>query len=405
MFAAVGEGLREHDRAYPGDPGGRQPVHTVYVPADRFRATTVAAYGAEALRLLDTHAPDDASFPEAFGVPAALASAVRPRVAEKLRREPVEDLRVDFEDGYGVRPDDEEDRDAARAAATVIALMRGAAAPPFLGLRVKSFADGRHERSVRTLDVFLSTLLEGGPQLPGGFVVTFPKVVATEHVAAFVRVLAALEQALGLEPGVLLFEVQVETPESVIDRHGRVALRAIFEAAEGRLAGAHFGVYDYTAALGLPPSEQRLDHPACDFARHVMQVALAGTGVRLSDGSTNVIPAGEDRDQVVRAWQLHAGHVGHSLRHGFHQGWDLHPAQLPSRYATVYGFLLDGMDQTFERLRAWREEVPAPGGVLDEPATVRALLARVRRAVDCGAVTEDEVLGATGLGVDELQTR
>jgi len=404
-FAAVEAELRAHAAAYPGDPGTRQPVHTVYVPADRFRASTIAAYGAEALRLLEAHVPDDASFAEAFELPGELASTLRPRVVQKLRREPVEDLRVDFEDGYGTRPDDEEDRDAARAAQAVGEMLREPAAPPFLGLRVKSFADGYHERSIRTLDVFLSTLLPALDGLPAGFVVTFPKIVATGHVAAFAGVLAELETALGLPARALRFEVQVETPESVIDREGRVALRAILEAAEGRLTGAHFGVYDYTAALGLPPSEQRLDHRACDFARHVMQVALAGTGVRLSDGSTNVVPGVDTRDDVVRAWRRHAEDVRHSLRHGFHQGWDLHPAQLPSRFATVYAFLLDGMEGTLARVRAWRDRTPAPGGVLDEPATVRALLARVRRAVDCGAVTEQEARAGTGLDATALRIR
>ena len=95
----------------------------------------------------------------------------------------------------------------------------------------------------------------------------------------------------------------------------------------------------------------------------------------------------------------------HSLRHGFHQGWDLHPAQLPSRFATVYAFLLDGMEDMLARLRAWRDRTPGPGGILVEPATVRALLARVRRAVECGAVAEQEARAGTGLDTAELRIR
>ena len=387
-----------HTRRYPGDPGGRQPVHTVYVAADRSAAGTATAHGAEALRLLDAHAPDGNALAALVGLDdPALAAAVRERVAAKLEREPVEDLRIDFENGYGVRDDVREDRDAARAAAAVAEALAAGTLPPFAGPRVKSFADGRHWRAIRTLDVFLTGLLERAGRLPDGLVVTFPKVVAAEHVATFAELLGRLEAALGLPDGRLRFEVQVETTQSIFDPAGRVALRGIAEAAAGRLAGAHFGVYDYTAACGLPPSEQRLEHPTCDFARHVMQVALAGTGVRLSDGSTAVVPAGDDTPAVHAAWRLHTAHVRHALRHGFWQGWDLHPAQLPSRYAAVYAWHLDGFEQAAARVRAFHAGAPGPGGVLDEPATVKALVGQVRRAVHCGAVPETEALARTGL--------
>jgi citrate lyase beta subunit len=411
LVATVEEVAAAHARRYPGDPAGRQPVHTVYVGGDRFTAGTATAHGAEALRLFDAHAPDGSALAAALGLDAGaaqaaargvdgagLAATVRDRVAAKLAREPVEDLRIDFEDGYGDRDDGEEDRDAARAAAEVAEAAAAGALPPFVGLRVKSFADGRHRRSIRTLDVFLTGLLERAGRLPDGLVVTFPKVVAAAHIAAFAELLGRLEAALGLPDGRLRFEVQVETTQSILDPAGQVGLRGIAEAAGGRLSGAHFGVYDYTAACGLAPSEQRLTHPACDFARHVMQVALAGTGVRLSDGSTAAVPAGEDAPAVHAAWRLHAAHVRHSLRHGFWQGWDLHPAQLPSRYVAVYAWHLEGFEQAAARIRAFHAGAPGPGGVLDEPATIRALVAQLRRAVHCGAVPEEEALAGSGLG-------
>jgi citrate lyase beta subunit len=420
LVARVEEVAAAHARRYPGDPGGRQPVHTVYVAADQFAAGTAAAYGAEALRLLDAHAPDGDALAAAIGLDnpplaaalgppsaavdataapdgRALATAVRDRVAAKLATEPVEDLRIDFEDGYGTRDDAEEDRDAARVAAEVAAAAAAGTLPPFAGLRVKSFADGLHLRSIRTLDMFLTGLLERAGRLPDGLVITFPKVVAAGHVAAFAELLGRLEAALGLADGRLHFEVQVETTQSILDPDGRAGLRGIAEAAGGRLTGAHFGVYDYTAACGLAPSEQRLTHPACDFARHVMQVALAGTGVRLSDGSTAAIPAGGDTPAVHAAWRLHAAHVRHSLSHGFWQGWDLHPAQLPSRYAAVYAWHLDGFEPAAARVAAFNAGEPGPGGVLDEPATIKALVGQLRRAVHCGAVPEAEALSRTGL--------
>jgi citrate lyase beta subunit len=211
-------------------------------------------------------------------------------------------------------------------------------------------------------------------------VVTFPKVVTPEHVAIFTDFLARFEAEIGLPEGMLRFEVQIETTESV------TRLREIVDAAGDRLSAAHFGVYDYTAACGLPPSEQRLDHPCCEYARHVMQVTLAGTGVRLSDGSTNIVPASEDTNDVRRAWRRHAGLVRYSLLHGYNQGWDLHAAHLPSRFATVYAFHLNGLDEAIDRVRSWHETGQGDGGVLDEPATIKALNARLRRAVDCGAI-------------------
>jgi hypothetical protein len=384
LGARIEAARAEHDRRFPGDPAERQPVHTVYVPADRFTAKAATDLGAEALRLLDAHAENGAAMADAFGIDAALGDEVRERVARKLSREPVEDLRVDFAGGYGPRDDEEEDGHVAQAVEAVAEAYEARSLPYYWGLRVKSFADGGHERSMRTLDGFLTGLAERLGKLPGGFVVTFPKIVTAEHVRVFAEFLERFEEEIGLPEGKLRFEVQIETPESLIE------LRDIVGAAGDRLSGVHFGVYDYTAACGLPPSEQRLDHPACDHARHVMQVTLAGTGVRLSDGYTNVLPASEETADVRDAWRLHASQVRHSLLQGFNQGGDVHAAQLASRFAAVYAFHLDGLEDAIARLTSWRSNDPS-SGVLDEPATIKALTARLRRAVECGAVDADRV--------------
>ncbi|WP_329520107.1 DUF6986 family protein [Spirillospora sp. NBC_01491] len=389
LSARVSAVRDEHRLHFPGAATGRQPVHTVYIPADRFAHSTPAEYGAEALRLLNTHTPGAGSFGGAFGIDPEIAGLVRERVAAKLAHEPVEDVRIDFEDGYGTRPDAEEDAHIGQVVEEIGTAYQAKTLPHYWGLRVKSFADGGHERAMRTLDGFLTALRDRLGRLPGGFTITFPKVVMAEHVALFVEYLDRLETSLGLPAGILRFEVQVETAEAIIDHEGRTGLRAIAGAAGGRMTAAHFGVFDYTAACGLPPEEQRLDHPACDFARHVMQVAFAGTGIRLSDGSSNVIPRNDGPDEVNEAWAVHAAQVRHSLRHGFYQGWDLHPAHLPSRYAAVYAFHLSGVDDVIGRVRAWQERAAVGGhGVVDEPATVRALVDRLRRAVDCGALDE-----------------
>ncbi|MCW2898178.1 MAG: HpcH/HpaI aldolase [Streptosporangiaceae bacterium] len=381
----------EHDKHFPGPAAGRQQVHTVYVPADRYSATTPADFGAEALRLLSNHTPGVGSFGAAFGLDPDIAGTVRERVTAKLAAEPIEDLRIDFEDGYGVRPDDEEDAHVDQVVEAVAAAYEAKVLPHFWGLRVKSFTDGGHERSMRTLDGFLTSLRDRLGRLPGGFVITFPKTVMPEQVTIFTDYLARLESALGLPDGILQFEVQIETTEAIINHRGDLGLRAIVDAAAGRLTGAHFGVFDYTAAAGLPPEEQRLDHPACDFARHVMQVSLAGTGIRMSDGSTNAVPRSDSAEDVSGTWATHAAHVRHSLQNGVYQGWDLHPAHLPSRYAVVYAFHLTGAEDAIGRVRAWQEHTQSQRGVLDEPATIKALTARLQRAVDCGALDASAV--------------
>jgi len=326
---------------------------------------------------------------------------VRSRVLAKLVTEPVEDLRLDFEDGYGDRDDGAEDADASRAAGYLAAEAAAGKAPPFTGLRCKSLEPATRRRAIRTLDGFLGELLAHGP-LPAGFVVTLPKVTSADQVTTMAALCGRLEQAHGLAPGTLVFEVQVETPQLILDADGTAAIARCVHAAGGRLTGLHYGTYDYSAALGIAAQQQSMEHPVADHARAVMQVAAAGTGVRLSDGSTNVLPEGGG-DQVTGAWQLHARLVRRSLDRGFYQGWDLHPAQLASRYAATFGFFREGLPAAAARLRSYvgRE----PGAILEEPATARALAGFLARGLDCGAVTGAELAELTGLdrpGLDAL---
>lgn len=363
--AGFDETYRLQQERYPAATPDWQPVHTVYVPADRFSAATVGAWGAEALELAEAHLAAPAVLAEVFDVPLELAGEVHRRVLAKLAAEPVEDLRIDFEDGYGVRPA-AEDGHVLDAAAAVASLHRDGRLPRRWGLRVKSFADGDLFRSVRTLDGFLTALGE----VPPGFVVTFPKVLMEDYLGQFVGVLSQLEKALRVS---LRFEIQVEAPQTVLFLGAHLA-------REPRLAAAHFGVFDYTAAIGLPPHEQRLDHPACDHARHVMQTSFAGTGVELSDGSLAASPASSRTEDVHALWRRHASLVRHSLAHGFYQGWDMHPSHLVSRFATVYAFHLARYDSYAHRVSAWEQQREAGGGVMDEPATIKTLAAALRRA-------------------------
>lgn len=406
-------------RRFPGDSGRRQPVHTVYGGAHLFKADTAPRLGALALKALEDYAPEPADF---TWVPAALAPKIHERVIEKLRREPVEDFRADFEDGYGNRPDEEEDGHAFAVAREMAAGLAAGTLPPFVGIRIKPFTEELRERSFRTLDLFVTALVrETGGRLPDNFVVTLPKVAIPEQVAALADLLDLLEPALHLPEQSLRLEIMVETAQSILDAEGRCPLPLLVNAARGRCAAAHFGTYDYTASCSITAAHQRMDHPACDFAKHMMQVAFAGTGIQISDGATNVLPVpphrgesltaeriAENRAVVHDAWKLHSAHVRHSLVNAFYQGWDLHPAQLVTRYSTVFAFFLEGLDAASERLRNFvRKAAQATlvGEVFDDAATGQGLLNYFLRAVNCGAISEEEALERSGLTLEELRGR
>ena len=411
--------------AFPGEKPGRQPVHTVYGGAHLFRANTAVRLGQTALAMLDEHAPTPADLARALGLAPALAERVRERIARKLAIEPVEDFRVDFEDGYGNRPDAEEDGHARSAAEEVAAGLAAGTLPPFIGIRIKPLSDELRERSLRTLDLFVTQLVHrtGGP-LPPNFVVTLPKITSEEQPAVLDAFLGRLEAALGLAASALKFELMIETPQSIFDARGAVSVRRLVDAAPLRIVAAHFGTYDYTASCQITAAWQSIVHPACDYARHAMQVALAGTGVWLSDGATNILPvaphkavtgaaltpaqAAENRKVVADAWRLHFGHVRRSLEHAYYQGWDLHPGQLPTRYAAVYSFFLEGLDAAAQRLHNFvgkAAQATLVGDVFDDAATGQGLLNYFLRAINCGAITEEEAVARTGVTLDELRGR
>ena len=456
----IDESLRASNNAftekYPGETGRRQPVHTVYGGAHLFRADSAQRLGQVAERSFAENASDFVVFARAIGLPRAnelpdvlgyatglrqrlkdepdavreenkaawLAHTIHARVQEKLRREPVEDFRIDFEDGYGNRPDAEEDGHAESAAIEVARGLAAGTLPPFIGIRIKPFNEELRARSMRTLDIFVSTVVaESGGRLPENFVVTLPKITTPEQVSALADLFELIEKQTGLAAGALKMEMMIETTQSIINSEGRINLPLLLQAARGRCTAAHFGTYDYTASCSITAAHQHMMHPACDFAKHMMQVSFAGTGIWLSDGATNIMPVGphraaegstvtqdqieENRAVIHRAWKLHYDHIQHSLTGGFYQGWDLHPAQLPTRYAAVYAFFLESLDAASERLRNFVEKAAKAtlvGDVFDDAATGQGLLNYFLRAINCGAITKDEALRLSGLTLEELQS-
>ncbi|MFC5268720.1 DUF6986 family protein [Kribbella qitaiheensis] len=389
---------------YPGDRGIRQPVHTVYVPADQYNAGTVREWAEEAKAALGQYGASAAELADALELPAGLAVEVYERVRAKLDREPIEDLRIDFEDGYGTRPDEQEDAAALDAARSLAETVKAGAAPPYHGLRIKSLEAPTRRRGVRTLDLFVREL-SGAGALTDGFVVTLAKVTSVEQVEAMMLVLSAIEQAHAAPTGSLKFEIQIETPQAILGADGTALVARMIRAGAGRVTGLHYGTYDYSASLGVAAAYQSMDHPVADHAKDVMQLAAAGTGVFVSDGSTNVLPVGE-RDAVHAAWRLHLRLVRRSLARGIYQGWDMHPAQLPSRFVATYLFYREGLDSAGARLRAYVGK--GESGYLDEPATAAALAGYLLRGVECGAVELaelDKLIGVDAAGLAKLARR
>ncbi len=395
--------LEETDAAlaadYPGEDERRQPIHTVYVPADTYSRSLPEDWGREALELLHGHGGVEALCLNTLGLPRELAADVAPRVEAKLTNSPIEDLRIDFEDGYGDRGDDAEDKEAVRAGTEVASAYRADQTPPFFGIRFKCFEEQTRRRGVRTLDLFLGSLLAELEELPAALVLTFPKVSTVSQVEAMVAVCAELESAHTLPTGALRFEIQVETPQLILGSDGRIPLAAAVHAGAGRVTALHYGTFDYSASIQIAAAYQAADHPAADFAKQVMQVAVAGTGVHLSDGSTNILPVGS-AEQIQHAWTIHSGLVRRALQRGYYQGWDMHPGHLPTRFAATFAFFRQGYPQAARRLSDYANRVE--GDVMDEPATARALARFLHRGLSCGALDEAEVSDSTGLAADVL---
>ena len=239
-------------------------------------------------------------------------------------------------------------------------------------------------------------------------------------MTALVKLFRILEQKTGLAEGALKMETMVEATQIIMDDEGRNPLMRIIKASEGRCLAAHFGTYDYTASAGITAKYQTMAHPVCDFAHHMTKVALGGTGIFLSDGATNVMPIGphrgenltyeqltENREAVHRAWRTGFQHTTHSLINGMYQGWDLNPAQLPMRYAPTYTFFLSSYEEAVVRLHTFVERAAIStltGDIFDDAATGQGLLNFFLRAMNCGAISPEEVT-ATGLTIDEIKSR
>ncbi|WP_307817815.1 DUF6986 family protein [Nocardia acididurans] len=376
-------------RLYPGDRAG-QPVHTAYVCAADATAELPGEWGRAAVDLAESQA----------GLLTELAGdEVFARVLNTLRQRPIQDLRLDFEDGYGTRGDAAEDRDARHAGAVLAALPAEVFSR---GIRMKGLTTLEWVRAVRTLEL----VLEGAGGVPAGFVFTIPKIRHVDQVDAAVALCDALESAHGLPAGALRFELQIESPQAVIAADGTATVAAAIHRAAGRCTGLHYGTYDYSAACGISPQFQSLEHPVADHAKAVMQAAAAQTGVWVCDGSTQILPIGTE-EQVREAVARHFRLVSRSLERGYYQGWDMGAGHLATRWAATFAFYRRALEVAAPRIGRYLDR--QGGSVVDEPATAQALATVVLRGLACGAFEPEAVTAlvpaATVEVLDKLRDR
>lgn len=451
VLLIVKDAMPKRVKAVNSAPPTRSPVHVVYGGAHLFKSATPQKLGGIALKSLETYAPNFVEFADAMWLKgcetlphfekgiadlesqlrkngekvkvgnyaAWFAWTVYQQTVEKLRIEPVDDFRIDFEDGYGFRTDAEEDADAVAAARELAEAYKKNTITHFSGFRVKSYAAETRERAVRTLKLFLDTFLKATKKkLPDNFVVTLPKVTDKKEVADLCRHLKKIEKDAGLREGVIKVEIMIEHPLAIIDKKGNLATRSIVDAARGRCTSVHFGALDYTASLGIAASHQHLRHDACNFARQIMLIVLSPIGIRLSDSVTTQMPVpvhkraklseaeiAENKRSVIAGWRVHFNNVTNSMIDGFYQSWDLHPNQLVARYAAVYAFFLDSADAQAARLRSFVEkatQATLTGNTFDDAASARGLINFFVRAVDCHALSPQDVKIAIGMDIEGL---
>ena len=404
-------GMRELPRA----TNRRQALHVFYGGARLFHRDLISRLRERALESLEQYAPTPEAFCKAFDLDQELGPDIHRRVLDKLKLEPVEELRIDFEDGYGVHTDTEEDEDAANVGRELALAQAAGTLAPGVGIRIKPLNAATARRALATLDIVVTAL--GKP--PPGFVVVLPKVSDEGEVQRLENGLSELEAALGLTPGTIGMELMVEIPEAFFTAEGSLRIPKLIEATQGRCVGLHFGPYDYTASLGIAAVNQTLDHPACEHARQLLKMSLGSAPpCIIADGPTIVLPIPphrgstlsaqqreENRAHVFSAWGLAVRNVRAALASGIYQGWDVHPAQLPARFAANFAYYRQGAASVGARFKEFfrqLERVTFTGGIFDDAATARGLANFFRRALACGALTTVEVEALCGARIDDV---
>lgn len=394
-----------------------QPVHVLYGGAHLFSEKTFekvanlaeqafkyAASDARALNKLCGESWDDQVSREIFH-----------RAEKKISTSPLEDYRIDFEDGYGVRSDEEEDSHAISAAKTLAAVAGTRLAPKNIGIRIKPLSTAGMRRALKTLALFVDGLHKSRAVHASGLkhlIITLPKVTNAEQVATLVEILDGYEKEHHLGHGFFSIELVVETPSAFLGTDGTIPMASFLHSSAGRCRSLHFGVYDFTSSLGIGSAGQSIDHLACDFARIWMQIAASlAPNITVSDGIISRLPlvpkenTQDAREQFESAWRYNYQQMMRSLANGYYQGWDLHPCQLPIRHIANTVFVLREFEGAVNRLKTFvarASQASHLGGVFDDRASVLGLLNFFDRAVSSGVLHPDELLAS---GIDVAQVR
>jgi citrate lyase beta subunit len=342
----------------------RHPVHVFYGGAHLFSQGIFRKLGDRALSLLRQHRP--------YG-----DSPLHERLERKLANEPIEDYRIDFEDGYGARSNPDEDADASRVGREFARMARAKELPFRIGIRLKPNCG----RARHTLELFIREVVEG--PVPALIVVNQPKISSPEEVKRWREMLEKVEFRYRLPGGTLGHELMIEHPAAVRQ------LSEMVRVAENRLHAGHFGAYDYLSFLGVPFAAQSLDHPYATLARWEVLQVFSILQKPVSDGAVTQLPVGQDRAALQKAWDLHEAQVTRALGQGYFCGWDLHPGQLISRYAALYRFFDAHVAEAQSRLEAFRQagaQARVSGIQFDDAATAEGLALFLRRGLSCGAI-------------------
>jgi citrate lyase beta subunit len=401
----------------PSFPVRKQPIHTLYGGAHLFNTSTPLKVKEIAQRYFSNYLPNPAELSSIFHIiDEHLARELHERTSVQLNSHCLEDYRVDFEDGYGYRTNEEEDSDARKAASEAAYSSNENMLPPFFGFRIKPLTKISANRSLRTLDIFLSHFFSSVKALPENFIVTLPKIESAEQCTIFNEIIAKYEKQLGLPENYIKTELMIELPGALYSPIGTFLLPELVKASGTRLLGLHFGIYDFTSSIQIPAPSQSYTHHACDEVRFLMQCTGNLFPVNISDGATSFLPLelyknpsstieqAENSSNVGKGWKLHFDNVLHSINYGIFQGWDLHPAQIPARILALQYYFMTNKQQSLDRLQRFvvkAAQATQSGGVFDDAATGQGLLNFVRRGYNCGALTQEDVL-STGLTMNDI---
>lgn len=404
-----------------------KPLHTLYGGAHLFRRDSLSKIQKIMQRYRDTYLKSPESIAillttiedmEPGSIDPELFETLFSLLRNKIETMPIEDYRIDFEDGYGYHSDSDEDATAISSAQEAALAFTGNAIPPFFGFRIKSFSGKDRKRALNTLDLFLGAFLDkSSGKLPDNFLITLPKIETLEEIESFNETLSEMEFRAGLKLGTLKTELMIEEPKLLYFRSGVSQLPEVLAVAGERCQGLHIGIYDYLSSFQVPSSFQTYTHPLVDDLRIRLLHVTHGTEVAVVDGVTNILPTEPHRKSDLTAnemddnmgsvfygWNAHYRHVTHSLKFGISQGWDIHPAQTIARYIAVYKHLLETKPSALDRMKRFSAIATKPnqsGGVFDDAATVRGLLVYFKRALSLGIVSTEE-LEATGLSKEQL---